>query len=272
MKLQFIKLIILICFVFGIISCISPEEKAAQEKFDYARSLIETSDYEAAKIQLDSMEILFPQQYAILNKSRPINDMITISIHETKVSELKSQLDSLSPKLDRLKKNFNYEPGAHNRPGKYEFKRQTPGNSHHRSYLKVHLNDYGELYLSSNYYGKTWLSHTYVRVYDKEIMMETDRIPLSDPDNIKFEDEENLWEEVSYKNLRGNGIIDFIIKHSDLRLKVRFSGKKHHYIVMETFDKQAVKEGYELASVLYEIHKLNSRIKEHEEVLSLLKK
>ncbi len=272
MKLQVIKSIILISFVFGIISCISTEEKAAREKFDYARSLIEASDYEAAKIQLDSIEILFPQQYAILNKSRPINDMISLSILETKVDELKTQLDSLSPKLKGLKKNFNYSPGVHNRPGKYEYKRQTPNNSHQRSYLKVHLNDYGEYYLSSNYYGKFWLSHTYVRVYDKDLLLETERVPVSDPDNVKFEDGENLWEEVTYKNNRGNGIIDFIIQHFDLRLKVRFSGKKHHYIVMETFDKQAVKEAYDLALVLTEIHELRTQIKEHNELIKLIKK
>lgn len=272
MKLQLSKSIILICLVFGIVSCTSPEEKAAVEKLNWAKKLVRDSDYEKAKESLDSIEIEFPEQYAVLNESRALNDMITLSINETRYAELTKDLELLSASLDDLKKNFNYAPGIANRPGKYEFKRQTAANSSQRAYLKVNLSDAGEFYLSSNYYGKGWLSHTYVRVYDGDLSAESNQVSLSDPDNIKFEDGENKWEVVSYKNGRDSDIIDFIIQYSERRLKVRFSGRKHHYIIMETFDKQAVKEGYELAAVLKNIHFLKSQISEVEDIIKRIKR
>jgi len=272
MKLKNLIPVIICLIVFGITSCTSPEEKAAEEKLLWAKKLIRDSDYDLAKQSLDSIEIDFPQQYEILNESRALNDMITLSINESRFEELNNDLEQISGSLDDLKKNFNYNPGAANLPGNYEYKRQTPANSYQRAYLKVNLNDAGEFYLSSNYYGKEWLSHTYVRVYDGDLSAESDQVPLSDPDNIKFEDEANKWEQVSYRNERGKDIIDFILQYSERRLKVRFSGSKHHWIIMETFDKQAVKEAFELASVLKNIYLLKSQIKETREVINRIKR
>jgi hypothetical protein len=264
---------IMICFLlFNVNSCTDPEEQVANEKLLWAKKLIRDSDYDRAKESLDSIESEFAEQYAILNESRALNDMITLSINEARYAELLTDLEKISGSLEDLKKNFNYSPGAANRPGKYEFKRQTAYNSSQRAFLKVNLNDAGEFYLSSNFFGNDWLSHTYVRVYDGDLSAESDPVQLSDPGNIKFEDEGNKWEVVSYKNGRDKEIIDFIYQYSERRLKVRFSGKKHHYIIMETFDKQAVKEAYELAAILKNINSLKTEMREKEEVIKRIKK
>ncbi|MFC2097272.1 hypothetical protein ACFLSI_02945 [Bacteroidota bacterium] len=272
MKQKYIVFFLIVFLFAGLTSCVDSEEKAADEKLESVKALIRDTEYEAAKIMLDSMEILYPEQYSILNESRKLNELVTLSINETKLSELKTELDSQLSSVEALKKNFIYIPAAQNRPGDYEFKRQTARNSFNRIFLKAHLNDNGEFYISSNYYGNTWLSHTYIRVYDADLLAVSDTIRLSNPDNIKYEDGKNRWEEVSYKNGRDNGVVDLIIKHSDKKLKVRFSGKQFYWIVMEEFDKQAVKEGYELAQVLKRIYNLKTQISDCTEKIKRLKK
>jgi len=272
MKQIIISLVLILIMIFSINSCTDPERKDAIAKLEYAKKLARDSEFENAKLTLDSIELNYPNQFAVLNEARTLNDMISLSIYKARHSKLKLELESVIINDEVLKNNFNYIPGAYNQPGKYEHKRQTPANSHQRAYLKVHLYDNGEFYLSSNYYGNTWLSHIYVRVYDKDLLAESEKVPLSDPDNIKFEEGENLWEQVSYRNDRDKDIVDFIIQYSERRLKVRFSGKKHHYIVMETFDKQAVKEGYEFALAFKRRHDIKTEIKELEDLIRLVKK
>ena len=56
----------------------------------------------------------------------------------------------------------------------------------------------------------------------------------------------------------------------DRKLKVRFTGKKHYYIVMETFDKEAVRDGMNLAQVLNEVNDLSQKIERHRKELRVL--
>ncbi|MCD6346067.1 MAG: hypothetical protein J7L96_01470, partial [Bacteroidales bacterium] len=95
-------------------------------------------------------------------------------------------------------------------------------------------------------------------------------IPLNHPDNRKLQDAGDKWETIDFKGGTGDRIIALIVQNSERRLKVRFSGKKHHYIIMEEFDKEAVKKGYELAQVLKEVYELNQKIEQHKKQLRLL--
>ena len=93
---------------------------------------------------------------------------------------------------------------------------------------------------------------------------------MNDPNNRKIEDGEDRWEKIDFRDGADHGIVGLIIQNQERRLKVRFTGKKHYYIVMESFDKEAVKEGYELAQVLKEVNELTRKIEQHKKELRLL--
>jgi hypothetical protein len=114
----------------------------------------------------------------------------------------------------------------------------------------VHLDERGELYLSSNYHGENWLNHTGLRVYDQGDDAKTETIPLDDVNNHRSDFMEAKWEKVSYRNGKDNGAIEFIANNAERRLKAVFLGKEYYYIILETYDKQAVKDALALSKTI----------------------
>ncbi len=58
------------------------------------------------------------------------------------------------------------------------------------------------------------------------------------------------WEKVTYRDGKDNGVIDFIANNTDRRLKAVFLGKEYYYIILEDYDKIAVKDALALSKAL----------------------
>ena len=78
--------------------------------------------------------------------------------------------------------------------------------------------------------------------------------------NRTFDDGEWYWEIINYKNNRDNGIADLISNHYDTPLKVEYIGKSRHYIIMEQYDKEAIRDAYEISFLLRETAKIREQI------------
>jgi hypothetical protein len=72
------------------------------------------------------------------------------------------------------------------------------------------------------------------------------------------------WERVLYKNGASDSVIQFIATHVDASLKCVFLGTRQYYIVLEEFDKQAIKNAYELSNAIKLKSKLNSEINKYQ--------
>jgi len=89
-----------------------------------------------------------------------------------------------------------------------------------------------------------------LRVYDGDISAKTDSIPLDDAMNHRSDFMEYKWEKVSYRNGKDNGVIQFIADNADRKLKAAFLGKSQSYIILEDYDKVAVKEALALSNAI----------------------
>ena len=147
------------------------------------------------------------------------------------------------------------------RYAQYTHKRQTFKRAWDRSYIQVHLDERGEIYLSSNYHGEKWLNHTGLRVYDNGEDAKTATIPLDDVNNHRSDFLESKWEKVSYRNGKDNGVIDFIAKNVNRRLKAVFLGDRYYYIILETYDKEAVRDALALSKAIKRRNGLTAEIK-----------
>jgi hypothetical protein len=72
---------------------------------------------------------------------------------------------------------------------------------------------------------------------------------------------EYKWEKVSYRNGKDNGVIEFIADHTDRKLKAVFLGKGQFYIILEEFDKTAVKDALALSKAIKSKNELEKEIK-----------
>jgi hypothetical protein len=237
-------------------ACGPSDEDKARTKLNFAKVLLEKQDTTAALLQLDSILKLFPKAPYSLNAAKNLMTEINFELLHRREAEL----DTIKLRIAVLENSFVKEKTEFDRYTQYIHKRQTFQRAWNRSFIQVHLDERGELYLSSNYHGKNPINHVGLRVYDGGHDAKTDSIPLGDPNNHQSDFMEFKWEKVSYRNGKDNGVIEFIANHADRRLKAVFLGKGQYYIILEEFDKVAVKDALALSKAIKSKNELEKEI------------
>ncbi|HPR85691.1 MAG TPA: hypothetical protein PLG33_06550 [Prolixibacteraceae bacterium] len=239
-------------------ACGKSEKERAAEKFALATSLYQKGDTITALQQLDSVQSLFPKAFDFAAKAKEFSN----KINSEALFRKQQQLDLLESKLAQLETLFDKEKTDFDRFTQYVPKMQKFDRRWNQSFIEVHLDERGDLYISSNYYGSEWLNHTGLRVYDGIFQAKTDSVSLDDPNNHHSEFMNLHWEKVSYKNGKDNGVIQFIADNADRNLKAVFLGRRTFYIVLESFDKKAIKEALQLSNALKRKVELQKEIRE----------
>lgn len=253
-----IKIVAGILFLVVLFSCGKSYKKRAAEKFEQASGFYEKGDTLSAILYLDSIPFNFPEAFETLEKAKALTKKINSEILFRK----QDQYDQLNSTFTELEKSFDTEKTEFDRFMQYIPKRQNFERRWNQSFIQLHLDERGELYISSNYYGAEWLNHVGLRVYDGVFQAKTDTVALDDPNNHHSEFMNTHWEKVSYKNGKDNGVIQFIAENADRNLKAVFLGKRMYYIVLEQFDKQAVKDALALSNALKLKVQLEKEIKD----------
>lgn len=256
-------LILLITVLF--VACGPSEEDKARVKLDLAKALLQNQDTTAALLKMDSIAKLYPEAAYSINAADNIAKQVRFDLMQRKESEL----DSVNAQITDLEKNFVKEKTVFDRYTQYIHKRQTFQRGWDRSYIQVHLDERGDLYLSSNYYGDHWLNHYGIRVYDQGEDAKTDSIPLGSVDNHHSDFMDTKWEKVSYRNGKDNGVIEFIAQHVDRNLKAVFLGKEYYYIILETYDKEAVRDALALSKAIKKRNSLETELKALQKKLNI---
>ena len=160
--------------IFYLVSCGPSDEDKARVKLSNAKSLVENHDTTAALLQLDSIPVLYPKAAYAVNAAKNMANEINFDL----LQNFGTELDTLEKQIAVLEKSFVKEKSDIDRYTQYTHKRQTFGRGWDRSYIQVHLDETGDLYISSNYYGKNWLDHVAIRVYDGKDDAKTDTIAI----------------------------------------------------------------------------------------------
>jgi len=263
MRIQLYFSVLIIALFFA--SCGPSDEDKARGKVNQAKSLLEKGDTATALRHLDSIPKLYPEAVYAVNAAKNLQTEINFDLLHGKEAEL----DSLKVKIAELEKPFQKEKTEFDRYTQYIHKRQNFERAWDRSYIKVHLDERGEIYLSSNYHGEDWLNHTALRVYDQGDDAKTEEIPIGSVDNHRSDFMDSVWEKVSYRDGKDNGVMEFIANNTDRRLKAVFLGDEYYYIILETYDKNAVKSALELSKALKKRNRIEKEIVQLQEKLDV---
>lgn len=247
-----------ILFAVIFLACGKSEKERAAEKFSLATSLCQKGDTVTALQLLDSIRVLYPKAIELTGKAQEL----VRKINSEMLFRKEQQIDKVTSRVAELERFFDKEKTEYDRFTQYIHKMQKFERRWDQSFIELHLDERGDLFISSNYYGKDWLNHTGIRVYDGIFQAKTDSVSLDDPGNHHSEFMNLHWEKVSYKNGKDNGVIQFIADNADRNLKAVFLGKRMYYIVLEAFDKQAIKEAFQLSNALKRKTELQKEIKE----------
>ena len=256
-------IIVSILMINQLSSCTSAADQKASSDFQHSDALVASRDLQTAMQLLDSMMVWNKGDFGIVGEALRRRNKIALEYHKGVIATSETSLKELESRLTELSKDFIFTPGEAGQPGTYQHKRQTVESSWNRTFLKIGLNEYGDVWLISHYYGQTWIDHTSLRVYDQDSYILTDTIPLGNSWNRKVEDLGDRWETIEFREGSDAGAIAFIADNYQKPVKVRLTGKTFLYLVLESYDKDAIRKGWELAQVLKERHGLIQAMRLH---------
>ncbi len=245
------------------------DEKKAQARLDSARNMYKRNELFAAKSEIDSIRILYPKEFKVIREGLTLMRQVEQKEAERNLAFCDSLIPIRQQELEGLKKGFNLEKdSAYNEIGNYVSKQQTIERNIQRCYIRSGVNEKGEMYLASVYFGANPLNHTGIKLSTKDgLFAETPAIPYDGGLNYRFKDLGNTTEVVTYQGEKCEDAVKFIFANQKERIKVEYTGGKPYVLYIADADKKAIASTYELATVLSDIEKLT---KEKEKAIKKL--
>jgi len=263
MRLKFQNITILFVLLSFLTSCNSrkAQEKEADTRLKNIEELINNNSLNAAKIQIDSIHLLFPK----LVEKRKIAVALEDTIVRRESARNLAFCDSILPiklhEADSIQKNFRFEKDTvYQEFGNFVYKTQRTESNANRCYLKSYVNENADLYLISNYTGAKIEQHS-VLVSVNDLFAETDSIGVSNSNYHGFDDGGSHWETLTFKNEEDKGLSAFVSQYKNERIKVTIQGKRNYIYYLDESDKKAIAETYNLWIVKKDISKLQKEIK-----------
>ena len=238
-------------------SCGPSQEEQARARVAAANNYLQNSDTAQAITMLDSVILLYPKAVYTVNAAKKTLEGIYIEM----LSRKQGELTALTEAIPVLESNFVVEKTEFDHYAQYIHKRQRFDSRWNKSYLRVNLDERGEISFSSNYYGQSWLNHTGIRVYDGNLQASTGKVVPDDPNIHRSDFIDSKWEKVTYTNGKGEDVINLIAENPGIKFKAVFIGNAEYYIVLEDYDKEAFRDALALSKVLKEKIALENEIK-----------
>ncbi len=266
-----------ISFLLGVTlmgtACSGADEKA-QARYDHAEQLMNEMRFSEAKLELDSVRILYPKSYEVIKKGLQLMRTIEIREAERTIFYSDSLLNVLQAQVEPLTKNFVFEKdSAYQTTGSYIHKTQQIERNIERNYLRTQVDESGKLQIASVYFGRKPIEHHSMRLDLKDgVFAQTEEIPYDGGTNYRFTDNGNQTEVVTYTGGRDGGAVDVICLYPKERIKVTYQGKSPYVYYLDEQNKKAIVETAELAKVLSQITTLKQSKTMAERKIELLKK
>ena len=254
------KLIVGLCATLVLASCGNDAEKKANERLTTARTAFEQGDYNEAKLQIDSIKILYPKAFDARREGISLMQQIELKEQQQSLVYLDSILQTKQKEFESIKNKYVLEKDAeYQQTGNYFWPTQTVEKNLHRSFLRFQVNEQGVMSMTSIYCGGSNLHHFAVKVIAPDgSFAET---PAS-KDSYETTDLGEKIEKADYKMGADGNVMGFLYLNRDKNIKVKYIGDRKYTTTMTSADRQALAGIYELSQLLSSIEQIK---KEQEE-------
>lgn len=241
-----------------VLTACNKDGEKAQARLDRARAMYEQNEFFAAKNEIDSVRQLYPKEVKVMKQALTLMRQVEMKEAERNIAFCDSLLPLKQEEAEALKKQFVFEKDTvYEEIGNYIWKQQTVERNVQRCYIRCGVNEKGEMYLASVYYGGHPINHTGLKLSTKDgLFAETATIPYDGGLNYRFKDLGSTTEVVTYKGDNGIDAIKLIYAHPKERIKAEYTGGKPYTLYMADADKKAVSATYDLAVVLSDINNM----------------
>lgn len=247
------------CLCCTLFSCSNVEKKAG-EKLQVAREAFERGDYSEAKIQIDSIKILYPKAFETRRKGIGLMRQVALGEQEKTLLYLDSMLQEKQKAVDAIKGNYVFEKDAeYQKTGNYLHPSQVIEKNLHRSYLRFQVDENGVMSMTSIYCGPYNIHHTAVKVTAPDgSFAET---PAA-KDSYETTDLGEKIEKADYKLGEDGNVISFLNLNKDKNIRVKYLGERPYSTTLSPNDRKAVAAVYELAQLLSSITEIKKNMEE----------
>ena len=103
------KLIVLTCTLSLLTACGDSIEKKAGEKLAAARAAFERNDYNEAKLQIDSIKILYPKAFDTRKEGIKLMQQVELKEQQESLIYLDSMLQVKQQEFEAIKNKYTFE-------------------------------------------------------------------------------------------------------------------------------------------------------------------
>jgi len=244
--------------------------KEARMHLAEAKKLYEIQNFEEAKNAIDTIRIRYPREIGVLKESLTLMRLVERGESERNIA----YCDSLTPirmeEAEKLKKGFVLEKDtAYVDVGNYVWQQQTIERNVEQSYVRCGVDEKGEIYIASVYFGSRAINHTGLKLSTPDgAYAETVPVPYDGGMNFRFKDLGNTTEVVTYKSEKCIDAVNFVYNVGDkVRIKAEYTGGASFSLYLSENGKQAIKATWDLAVVLSDIEAMR---KEKERAIKII--
>ena len=259
-------LFIVLCLVC--LAC-TDVEKQAVERLNMAQQAFAAGDYNEAKLQIDSIKILYPKAYNARKAGIGLMQEVELKEQQRSLAYLDSLLSTKQAEFNAMKGKFVLEKDQeYEAIGRYLHPSQVIEKNLNRSFLRFQVDERGAMSMTSIYCGSRNIHHTAVKVSTNDSFAQT-------PPSADSYETSNLGvqiEKADYKLGQDDNVIGFICLNKERNIKVEFVGERSYSTQMTQADRQAADLVYRLSQTLSAITQLNKEIDEAKQKIAFIEK
>ncbi len=253
-------------------SCDQNQEKANM-LLTQAQSYYDLRQYAGAKLLLDSLDKTYPKEITIRKEGLHLMRTIELDEQIRNIAFCDSMLIEAKAQVEILKPQFVFEKDAeYDEFGKYIVKQQILEKNLRKTYIRCGVNELGEMFIASVYYGTKAINHNQLKVVASDgSYAETQIVPRDGALNYSFSDGGMVSEIVTYSQLRENGVAAFIYSKTKEKLKAELMNETSRYsFFISDADKRSLVTTRDLATALLNIVQLGREIEKSKERIRYL--
>lgn len=254
-----IHFILMLLSAFGLALTACQEKDKSELLIKQAQEAAANQQFQKAKLLLDSIRILYPDDYQKIQRGRQV--MYEVELGEQKRNRYycDSVLKVRQADFPKKQKNFSYQQNtAIESIGYYVHNEHIfHGNNTQRCYLQFKTDNQGRYFITSYYCSNYPVEHTRIRLIAPDgSYCETHEVPNDGALNYRFRDDKLYYEIVRFNQQKLNHLLEFTHLHQGEQLKVVLLGKRKHQYPLRAKDQQIMLDGMELSFILSDINRL----------------
>lgn len=237
------------------------DHELAMERMEQARQLASDGMLNQAKIELDSIHILYRMEVDVRRQAKALLDSIVYVESKRNLVYADSLLQVLTPQVDPLLKKFRYEKNEkYEDHGRYVHRLLQTDRNTERCYLQAYVSDDRRTLIKSYYCGASALTQTKLELTANE------NVSVFEGVSHSF-NTQNQYSILSFEGEKALEVLNFISANKTSKIRINLlgtnaSGKASNYVYyLNDTEKNALEETYQLGFLFSDIKQLEDMIR-----------